>query len=145
MEDVMYGELSARQIETLLHEVGTAHLGCFDGDRPYVVPVSYLYDGTYVYGYTRDGKKLRAMRARPLVCVQVERIDGITNWQSVVAWGTFEELAGPEAAEAQQHFASRFLPLLGGAPIQRAHGMERWGGVLYRIALTTKSGRCETP
>jgi nitroimidazol reductase NimA-like FMN-containing flavoprotein (pyridoxamine 5'-phosphate oxidase superfamily) len=149
----MYGELSATQIETLLRAEVTAHLGCFDGNRPYVVPISYLYDRTYVYGFTREGMKLRAMRAHPLVCVQVERVDGITNWRSVVAWGTFEELAGAEAEEARQRLVSHFTPLLGGASVQRTHGMEQWGShaatwrdaVLYRIALTTKTGRYETP
>jgi uncharacterized protein len=149
----MYGELTASQVEALLHAEVTAHLGCMDGTRPYVVPVSYYYDGKYVYGYTRDGMKLRMMRAHPLVCVQVERIEEIRNWRSVVAWGAFEELTGAEAEQARQEFARHFSPLLGGAPVQRAHGMEGWGmhpaswqdAVVYRIHLTTKTGRYETP
>ena len=147
----MYGKLTASQIEALLHAEVTAHLGCMDGTRPYVVPISYYYDGRYLYGYTQDGMKLGMMRTHPLVCVQVEQIEKITNWRSVVAWGTFEELTGAEADEARQAFTRRFTPLLGGAPVQRAHGMEGWGkhaadwhdAVVYRIRLTTKTGRYE--
>jgi len=93
----MYGELSAAQIESLLYAEVHRASSCTDGVQPYVVPISYLYDGKHLYGYTRDGKKLQMMRAHPLVCVQVERIQEITDWQSVIAWGTFEELTGAAA------------------------------------------------
>jgi hypothetical protein len=93
--------------------------------------------------------KLRLMRAHPTVCFQVDHIEDISNWQSVITWGTFEELYGDDAANATALIVSRFTPLLGGAPIQRAHGMGGWGShpptwhdaVLYRITLTTKTGR----
>jgi uncharacterized protein len=149
----MYGELSGTQIENLLHISTVGHLGCCGDGRPYVVPINYLYDGTHVYGYTRDGMKLRLMRAHRTVCFQVDQIEGIANWQSVVTWGTFEELHGDDAEKAQQMMTDRFTPLLGGTPIQKAHGMGGWGShpptwhdaVLYRIILTTKTGRYETP
>jgi uncharacterized protein len=147
----MYGELSGEQMEQVLRTSTVGHLGCYGNGRPYVVPINYAYDGAHVYGYTRDGMKLRLMRAHPTICLQVEQIEGITNWQSVIAWGTYEELRGDDAAKAQEFFAGRFTPLLGGAPIQHAHGMGGWGShpptwqdaVLYRITLTTKTGRFE--
>jgi nitroimidazol reductase NimA-like FMN-containing flavoprotein (pyridoxamine 5'-phosphate oxidase superfamily) len=97
--------------------------------------------------------KLRMMRAHPNVCLQVERITDITNWESVIAWGMFEELHGDEAAKARQLLETRLAPRMGGAPMERAHGMSGWGNhpqtwqdaVLYRVTLTTKSGRCELP
>ena len=33
------------------------------------------------------------MRANPFVCFEVEDIDDLANWHSVIAWGVFEELA----------------------------------------------------
>lgn len=149
----MYGELGSAQVEHLLHLGTTGHLGCYGDARPYVVPINYAYDGQHIYGYTREGMKLRLMRAHPTVCFQVDQIENITNWQSVIAWGTFEELHGDDAENAKNLLIGRFTPLLGGAPIQRAHGMGGWAGhaptwqdaVLYRITLTTKSGRFESP
>lgn len=149
----MYGELNASQVEQVLRTGTVGHLGCYGESRPYVVPINYFYDGAHVYGYTREGMKLRLMRAHPTVCLQVDRIENITNWQSVIAWGMFEELHGSEREKAQALLIGRFTPLLGGAPIQHAHGMGGWAGhpptwhdaVLYRITLTAKTGRFETP
>ncbi len=149
----MYGELSGAQREHVLRTSTVGRLGCYEDRRPYVVPINYVYDGEHVYGYTRDGMKLRLMRAHPTVCLQVDQIEDITNWQSVIAWGTFEELHGDDAERAKNLLIGRFTPLLGGAPIQRAHGMGGWGShpptwqdaVLYRITLTTKTGRFENP
>jgi len=148
----MYGELHADQIEHLLRIETIGHLGCTGHDRPYVVPINYAYDGQHIYGYTRQGMKLRLMRDHPAVCLQVDHIEGITEWQSVIALGTFEELHEEDAERAKEIIANRFLPLLGGRPLERAHGMAGWGShpptwrdaVLYRITLTTKSGRFET-
>jgi nitroimidazol reductase NimA-like FMN-containing flavoprotein (pyridoxamine 5'-phosphate oxidase superfamily) len=149
----MYGELSGTQIEHLFKREVVAHLGCYGGGKPYVVPINFAYDGAHIYGYTRDGMKLRLMRAHPTVCVQVDHISGITEWESVIAWGLFEELHGDEALAARRLIEDRFAPQLGGTPIERAHGMGGWGShpstwqdaMLYRITLTTKSGRFERP
>lgn len=149
----MYGELSAEQVEQVLRTGDVGHLGCYGDSRPYVVPISYVYDGEHVFGYTREGMKLRLMRAHPTVCFQVDHIDDITNWQSVITWGTFEELHGEDAEKARTIFSGRFTPLLGGGTIERSHGMAGWGdrpptwqdAVLYRLTLTAKSGRFERP
>jgi uncharacterized protein len=149
----MYGDMGAARIEELLRGQFVGHLGCYGGGRPYVVPITYAYDGTHIYGYTREGMKLRIMRAHPTVCVQVERITDITDWESVIAWGRFEELHGEEAATARHLIEQQFMPRLGGMPIEQAHGMGGWGNhpptwqesVLYRITLTAKSGRFEQP
>ena len=92
----MLGELSAAQIEEVLRTEVIARIGCVSEGRVYVVPVSYVYDGTYVYGHAMDGVKLRAMRANPQVCVEVEQVDDLSNWRSVIAWGTFEECEGAD-------------------------------------------------
>lgn len=149
----MYGELGPAEIETLLRTEIIGHLGCQGRDRPYVVPITYVYDGQHVFGYTRDGMKLRMMRAHPMVCLQGDHIVDISNWQSAVVWGTFEELHGDETTKARQLIEDRFAPRMGGMPIEQAHGMSGWGNhpptwqdaVLYRITLTTKSGRFEHP
>jgi nitroimidazol reductase NimA-like FMN-containing flavoprotein (pyridoxamine 5'-phosphate oxidase superfamily) len=147
----MYGELSGTQIDALLRREMVGHLGCYGGGRPYVVPITYAYDGAHIYGYTREGMKLRMMRAHPTVCVQVDHITGIIEWKSVIAWGTFEELHGEEARAARRLIEDRFGTRMGGTPIEGAHGMGGWDGrppswqeaVLYQITLTTKSGRFE--
>ncbi|MGV1088415.1 MAG: pyridoxamine 5'-phosphate oxidase family protein, partial [Mycobacterium sp.] len=83
----MLGELNPQQVEDVLHGEVIARLGCLSDGRVYVVPVTYVYDGTYVWGHAMDGAKLKAMRAHPEVCVEVEHVDDMSNWRSVIAWG----------------------------------------------------------
>jgi hypothetical protein len=93
------------------------------------------------------------MRAHPTVCVQVDHISDITDWESVIARGLFEELHRDEAAAAQRLIEQRFVTRMGGTSIERAHGTGGWSNhpptwqdaIHYRITLTAKSGRFEHP
>src|SRR5207249_11652316 len=86
------GELDSNQIDHLLQTEVVGRLGCHADGKTYIVPITYVYDGGYVYGHTIEGTKTRMMRANPEVCFEVDHIDDLTNWQSVIAWGSFEEL-----------------------------------------------------
>jgi len=140
----MLGELDATQIEDLLRAEVIARIGCIDDGRVYVVPVSYAYDGTYLWGHGMDGAKLRAMRADPRVCVEVEHVDDLSNWRSVIAWGTFEECHGTDWDTGMVLLVKRIMPLLKFPPHQPPpdpSGPKH--GTVYRIKLSTKTGRFE--
>lgn len=140
----MLGELNAAQIEDLLSSEVIARIGCISDGRVYVVPVSYAYDGTYFWGHGMDGEKLRAMRAHPEVCVEVEHVDDMSNWRSVIAWGTFEECRGDDRDAGMALLVARIMPLLTFPPHQPPpdpSGPKQ--GTVYRINLTHKTGRFE--
>ena len=88
----MLGELTTEEIDDLLRSEAIGRIGCYAFGRPYVVPITYAYDGVAVYGHSREGMKLRAMRSHPSVCFEVDRMDGLSDWRSVIALGTFSEL-----------------------------------------------------
>ena len=140
----MLGELTTEQIEDLLRNEVIARLGCLSDDRVYVVPVTYVYDGTYVWGHAMDGAKLAAMRADPRVCVEVEHVDDLSNWRSVIAWGTFEECRDDDWDKGMALLVERIMPMLKFPPHQPPpdlSGLRR--GSVYRIRLGTKTGRFE--
>ncbi len=150
----MLGELSPTQIEQVLFSEVVARLGCAEAGRPYVVPVTYAYDGRYVYGHSAEGEKIRVMRRNPTVCLEVERVEDLANWQSVIAWGTFEELHGDAAIRASRFLEHRLNPFTTArsAPLEvelTEAGRPPLGApsgrpiVVYRIRLTEKSGRYE--
>ena len=139
----MLGELDAAQIEELLHGEVIARLGCVSDGRPYVVPVTYVYDGTYVWGHGMDGAKLRAMRARNEVCVEVENVDDLSNWRSVIAWGTYEECHGADWDTGMALLVERIMPLLKFPPHQTPDPAGPKHGTVYRIKLAAKTGRFE--
>ncbi|MEB2777424.1 hypothetical protein SYJ56_19070 [Algoriphagus sp. D3-2-R+10] len=39
------------------------------------------------------------MRNNPRVCFQVDSIENMTNWRSVIAWGEFEEMKNEDEYE----------------------------------------------
>jgi nitroimidazol reductase NimA-like FMN-containing flavoprotein (pyridoxamine 5'-phosphate oxidase superfamily) len=110
----------------------------------YVVPVTYVYDGTHVWGHSMDGAKLRAMRAHPEVCVEVEHVDDMSNWRSVIAWGTFEECSGADWDAGMSLLVEHIMPLLKFPPHQAPpdlSGLRK--GSVYRIRLGDRTGRFE--
>ena len=150
----MLGELTRDQIEHLLHSEVVGRIGCHAEGRTYVVPVNYAYDGEFLYGHAAEGMKLRMMRANREVCFEVDHRAGLSDWQSVIAWGTFEELQGHDATRAMDLLLDRLLPLLAseGAPATRDEAREILAPgasierlAIYRIRLRERTGRFEKP
>lgn len=102
-----------------------------------------MYDGTYLWGHGMDGAKLRGMRAHPEVCVEVEHVDDMSNWRSVIAWGTFEECRGADWDAGMALLIERIMPLLTFPPHQPPDPSGPKQGTVYRIKLTRKTGRFE--
>lgn len=124
----MLGELNDEEIDRVLHEAMIGRIGCHVAGQTYIVPVSYAYDGEHVYGHSGSGRKVAMMRENPSVCFEVEHVDDLGNWQTVITWGTFEELTGTDAAASRQLLLARFAPLLGTAsPVSSATAVPRLG------------------
>jgi nitroimidazol reductase NimA-like FMN-containing flavoprotein (pyridoxamine 5'-phosphate oxidase superfamily) len=142
----MLGELTPEQIDEVLHAETVGRIGMYAFGRPYVVPITYAYDGSSVYAHSREGLKLRMMRSRPAVCFEVDRVDSPTSWRSVVALGTFSELEAREAEVAMELLRRRFAPLVASAT-SRPDGLSHPSGMpwsVFRILLGERSGRFES-
>jgi nitroimidazol reductase NimA-like FMN-containing flavoprotein (pyridoxamine 5'-phosphate oxidase superfamily) len=147
----MLGDLNSKQIEHVLYSLIIGRIGCHADNKSYVVPVTYAYDGTYIYGHTKEGLKIDMMRKNPMVCFEVDVMENMSNWRSVIAWGKFEELKTPEEREAGMRILmDTVMPLMTGETTI-SHSMtdshpktiEAMRGVVYRIKLTEKTGRYE--
>ncbi|MGZ8537166.1 MAG: pyridoxamine 5'-phosphate oxidase family protein [Flavisolibacter sp.] len=147
----MISNLAAEAIEQLLKNGVIGHLGCYGNDTVYVVPISYAYDGQYVYCHTHEGMKVQMMRKNPKVCFQIEEMKSMASWKSVIAWGQFEELEnGAERKEAIQILLNRALPILSSIT---THLGKEWPftpndikdikGIVFRIKIENKTGRFE--
>jgi nitroimidazol reductase NimA-like FMN-containing flavoprotein (pyridoxamine 5'-phosphate oxidase superfamily) len=133
-------ELSADGIETLLRTALVGRIACcghgLTGDgRPYLVPLAYGYDGEAVYAHSGPGRKLDLMRSEPRVTFEVDEAEAPDRWRSVIAEGMFEEIDDPRQRDAAL------------AVIYGPAGIPELGTqtVVFRIRLTSRSGRYETP
>lgn len=138
------GALNRNEIDQLLHTEIIGRIGCFAEGKPYVVPIVYAYDGKAIYGHSGDGMKVRMMRQNPYVCFQVEHVDSLTNWKSVIVWGHFEELQGDAAEQALQLLVDRLKPRMEHEPFLAAYAGDRVlqrNTVTYRIVVEKRTGR----
>ena len=147
----MLGEMKTQDIEKLIRQQVIARLGCYADGKVYVVPVSYAYDGNFIYLISRDGMKIKMMRKNPGVCLAIDDMQNLSCWESVVLWGEFEELTEPEQRNHALHqlmhrmppmFSSEIFRITPHWPFPEDHP-ETIPGVVYRIRITEKTGRFE--
>jgi uncharacterized protein len=142
--NVVLGDLTDRETEDVLRSSVIGRIGCHAFGRTYVVPITYVYDGRAVYAHSQEGMKLHMMRENPHVCFEVDHMDDLANWRSVIAWGTFEELHGDRADDAMELLVDSLAPHLQGPPGASVHPRAGTAqATLYRILLEEKSGRFE--
>ncbi|KAA5539949.1 pyridoxamine 5'-phosphate oxidase family protein [Adhaeribacter rhizoryzae] len=147
----MLGELNQTQIDYVLRSQAVGRLGCCAGGQVYIVPITYVYEDPYIYGHTKEGLKVNMMRKNPHVCFEVDIIQNLANWQSVILQGEYEELSGQENQQALEIIKSRITPLLSSEFILPAASPDihhsitasRLVRVSYRILINHKTGRYE--
>jgi len=147
----MIGTLSLNETEEILRHQVVGRIGCHADDVTYIIPISYVYDNNYIYCHTDEGMKITLMRKNPKVCFQVDNMQNMAHWQSVIAWGEFEELTLPEPRNAAlKKLVERVLPLISS---ETTHLSPHWPfppddissikGIVFRIRLNEKTGRFE--
>ncbi len=147
----MLGTLTETQMNNLLTMQTVGRIGYSDGKKSYITPVTYAFDGKYIYGQTNEGLKLDVMRINPFVCFEVDSMLNMANWESVIVWGYFEELDDEEAKKGREYLYNSILDLLTSStvhlhehgPTQDTKETNRIKRVMYRIRITEKSGRFE--
>jgi len=148
----MLGELNKEQIELMLNTEVIGRIGCYADHKIYIVPVSYAYHDNCIYAHSKDGMKIQMMRKNPGVCFEVDAMWNMANWQSVIAWGSFEELKDEASRkEGMNILMNRLKPLMTSETAQPSHGLSEshkhdtagFHAVVFRIKLNEKTGRFE--
>lgn len=99
------------RIDDIIDRCQVCHLGVISQGEPYVVPLSFGYDGAAVVLHmAREGRKLVALRQADRVCLQWDLPGELitagaacgwgTRYESVIAWGSPQFLEDPEEKRA---------------------------------------------
>lgn len=147
----MLGTLNTDQIHNILSSQVIGRIGCTDGKKAYIVPVTYTYDGEYIYGQTSPGKKLDILRKNPTVCFEIDMITDMRNWQSIIVYGTFKELTKEEAEEASNILYTRIYTHASSSTIHPfGHEIsnsdvipKKEAPIMYKILIDEITGRFE--
>lgn len=142
----MEQDLSEEQIKHVLSHNIIGHLGCHAADITYIIPICYAYHEDSIYGRTYEGQKIQMLRTNPGVCFQVENIESMVRWKSVICWGVFEELTDSEQRNQAIHVLQNRI----GAVVmdQKLLASQYWPfqapekkGIVFAIRLSKKTGR----
>ncbi len=108
----MIKTLNDQDARKLFESARVARLGCIVNGEPYVVPISCLLKGNYLYSHSLNGLKISALRENPRACVQVDEIESELEWRSAIAFGRYEEVTNPNERAEVLNKLFRAFPLL---------------------------------
>lgn len=148
----MIENLTNDQINHVLATQFVGRIGYGTGKKIYVVPVVYVFDDKYIYAHSKVGQKINSMRKNPVVCFQVDAIENLGNWRSVIVQGRFEELTTkPLQERAIKLLNDKFAPLKTSNAAKPSYERVRGSreiekplkAILFRISIDEKTGRYE--
>lgn len=147
----MLGVLTNDQCMQVLRSEVLGRIGCYDNGKVYVVPITFVFDGEFIYAHSKEGLKIKMMRKNPKVCCQVDRVENMANWRSVIVQGKYEELKTKEKQEnAMKILKDRLTPMLLSESVRPSHGIldprrvvKELKAVAFRISISELSGRYE--
>ena len=136
-------DLNEREIDDMLCRNNYGHFGCTLNDKPYVVPINFVYEMPFIYVYTTAGMKSQILDMNPQVCLQVEEIVDRSDWRSLVVQGNATRIIDPIERERIFKMILETNPTL--TPAMSIRWTDNWirenKEVVYRIDPTEKSGR----
>jgi len=103
----MRRNLSQQECKALLKQNYIGRLAYISAGSPHIVPITYSYnsDTNTIVSYSSEGHKIQEMRNNIIVCLAVDEIASISNWKSVLAQGTYEELSRIDAKHMLHEFS----------------------------------------
>ena len=140
----MISPMSEDETRELIKHGRIGRLGCIADGEPYVVPVSYLFEGDSVYVHSYKGRKVDALRENPRACFQVDDIIDEYHWRSAIAFGHFEEVTDAEVrAWVVRRFLTHFPHL---TPVESVPVHDGSSSVVvFRIRVERMTGVVESP
>lgn len=76
------------RLHQVIAEAEICRLGLVDGETPYVLPISFGFDGTSVYFHSAAaGRKVEILKANNRVCLEFEGDCGLIKKESYCSWG----------------------------------------------------------
>lgn len=75
-------------IEEIIKQSQVCRLAMVDQDKPYVVPMSFGYDGSHIYFHSAlEGRKMDLLGKNPHVCFEFDEVTKIMKNKEACEWG----------------------------------------------------------
>ena len=127
------------------------HLAFIAQNKPFTVPITYYFDSkdNSIISYSGNGHKIEAMRKNHFVSLQVDEVQSVHNWESVLVHGIFEELNGDDAKKKLHLFADGVKSIIHSKERKEVEfinefSSKRYSGehsIVYRINILEITGK----
>jgi len=136
--------LTERECHRVLARNHVGRLAYSLHDRVDIEPLHYAFVDGWLYGRTSLGSKLVSLAHNHWVAFEVDEVDGIFDWRSVVVHGGWytQELAAPGEAASWDKGIRQLRRLVPGSLSTADPVPFRW--VIFRIQAAEISGRMGT-
>jgi nitroimidazol reductase NimA-like FMN-containing flavoprotein (pyridoxamine 5'-phosphate oxidase superfamily) len=83
-------------IEEIIKQSQVCRLAMVDQDKPYVVPMSFGYDGSHIYFHSAlEGRKIEVLKKNPQVCFEFDEVIKLMKNKDACEWGiAFKSVIG---------------------------------------------------
>ena len=98
-----FRELDLADCEAVLDRHNVGRIAYTFHDRVDIEPIHYVFESGRIFGRMQFGKKMEVLSHAPWVAFEVDEVDGLFDWTSVVVHGriVFPDPNGPAAEQAQ--------------------------------------------
>lgn len=134
--------LAREEIEEVLRRNHIGRIAFSFRDRVDIEPISYVYDDGWIYGRTQPGTKLTVVQHNYWVAFEVDEVEDIYEWRSVVIRGGFYILADEgtdQTRQLREHAITQIRRLSPEAFTERDPVPFR--DIVFRIAVQEAEGR----
>jgi uncharacterized protein len=100
----VFYKLGRDEIEQILARNNVGRIAFSLHDRVDIEPINYVFDGGWIFGRTSYGAKLSTIAHHPWVAFEVDEVDGLFNWRSVVVKGAFYLVDSDTSAQQDPAF-----------------------------------------
>ena len=101
-----FSVLTAAQCRALLASQHVGRMAFTFRDRVDIEPVHYVYRDGWIWGRTQHGTKVNILAHHPWVAFQVDHVEALFSWRSVVVRGRMEFPDPDGSVQEQERYAA---------------------------------------
>jgi nitroimidazol reductase NimA-like FMN-containing flavoprotein (pyridoxamine 5'-phosphate oxidase superfamily) len=141
-EPLVIRHLERNEMEAILARNHVGRLAYTFKDKVDIEPIHYVFEGGVLYGRTSPGTKLLTVVRHPWVAFEVDEVEALFKWRSVVAHGTFYPI-DPRGSDAEvrayRHAVEVLRGILPDTLLEGDPTPER--RILFRVHVDQMTGR----
>lgn len=141
-----FSTLDSSECERILSRNHVARLAFSFHDRVDIEPVHYVYDRGSMFGRTSPGTKLTTLAHSHWMAAEVDEVDGLFDWRSVVVHGSLYTVS-PDVPGAESAAWARGVEVLRALIPETGTAADpvAFRSVIFQIRIEQLTGRAATP